>query len=91
MSEGLDKAVNIVRDFFMAAEERINAVVPTGKTIASTKLAEEVGNQFGIDQQQGYHLLSIYVEARSEELRVKLGKGGGIAATEAYLAKLKVE
>ena len=91
MSEGLEKAVAKYREFLTVAEERINAVIPTGGSIATTKLAEEVGAQFDIDAQQGYHLLSIYVESRSEEIEIKRGKGGGIVATKPYLAILKGE
>jgi len=64
------------REVLVSAEERINHCLGNGERLTVTALSRELGDQFGMDKQAVYHLLSAYTHNRAD-ITTKLGKDGG--------------
>ena len=77
MSQATTNAVRKYEKFLEVVEAKIQESNAQGKALPATKLAKDIGPDFGWEWPQAYHFISAYLDERPE-LHVKKGPKGGI-------------
>jgi len=78
----VDRTLKYIAPLLEELDKRVKASLADGKSLPVTTLARELAPVYGIEWNEVYNLINVYVAAHADLIRVKRGMHGGLTWVE---------